>query len=222
MTALIEELENKIMATEINLKSTTIEKGLDLAKDFLQKLIGPSVDELGLMWADNVKLWRLKRQIKNIAKVQAIVSENNIDIKQVNLKVLVPYLDGVSLEEDESLQDMWANLFVNYIDVSKNLTSTVYPNILSQLSTNDVKILETCITSGIDASKLRLNVIGAGEDLESIANLVRLGLLAQELEFSTYNKGNRLNSDDFGIEEVRSDKYYATDFGWNFHFACKR
>ena len=37
---------------------------LDLAKEFLQKLIGPSVEELGLLFSDNVKLWRLKNQIR--------------------------------------------------------------------------------------------------------------------------------------------------------------
>ena len=118
---------------ELNLKSSTIEKSLDLAKDFLQKLIGPSVDELGLLFSDNVKLWRLKNQIRNLEKVKKIVDEEKIDIKQVNLKVLIPYLEGVSLEDDETLQDLWAKLFTNYIDTSKNLTINVYPNILKQL-----------------------------------------------------------------------------------------
>jgi hypothetical protein len=33
--------------TELNIKSSTIEKGLELAKDFLGKLISPTVEEGG-------------------------------------------------------------------------------------------------------------------------------------------------------------------------------
>src|SRR5690242_407264 len=66
---------------ELNIKSSTIEKSLDLAKDFLKKLVGPTVDEIGFLFADNVKLWRLKNQIKNLEKVRKIVQEENVDIK---------------------------------------------------------------------------------------------------------------------------------------------
>jgi hypothetical protein len=211
------------MATEINIKSSTIEKGLDLAMEFLSKLISPSIDELGLMWSDNVKLWRLKLQIKNLTKVRAIVEEHNIDIRQVNLKVLVPYMEGVSLEEDETLQDIWANLFVNYIDASKHLSVTVYPSILSQLSSNDVEVLNDAVKTGIDVSRANRNIIGVDEDLESVANLVRLGLLFEEPKFSTYPKGDSRNGyENLGIEEVVSGKYYATTFGHNFYKACQR
>ena len=110
---------------EIDLKSSTIDKALDLAKDFLQTLIGPSVGELGQFFADKVKVWRLKNQINTLGKVQKIIKEKNIEPKQINLKILLPYLDAVSLEEDEKLQDIWANLLVNYIDPTKNLISVV-------------------------------------------------------------------------------------------------
>lgn len=90
-----------------------------MAKDFLQKLIGPSVDELGLLFSDNVKLWRLKNQIINIEKIKKIIDKEKIGIKQVSLKVLIPYLEGVSLEDDETFPDLWAKLFTNYIDTSE-------------------------------------------------------------------------------------------------------
>ena len=115
--------------SELNIKSTTLEKGLDLIKSFLEKAIGPTAEEFGLAISDNLKIRRFKNQIKNLEKAKQIAQKNNVSIKQINLKALIlPYLEGVALEEDETLQDMWANLFVNYIDTTnKNLTMTVFP-----------------------------------------------------------------------------------------------
>ncbi|WP_310992582.1 hypothetical protein [Aequorivita marina] len=42
---------------EFNIKSSTVEKGLELAQDFLGKLIFPAIEEVGLLVADNVKVW---------------------------------------------------------------------------------------------------------------------------------------------------------------------
>ena len=55
---------------EINIKSSTIEKSLELAKEFLGKLVGPSVEEMGLLFGDNIKLWRLKNQTRNFEKLR--------------------------------------------------------------------------------------------------------------------------------------------------------
>lgn len=205
---------------EFNIKSSTLEKSLDLAKGFLQRLVGPSVDELGLLFSDNVKLWRLKNQIRNLEKIRKIVENEKVVLKQINLKVLVPYLEGVSLEENEKLQEMWANLFVNYIDVNKNLTSHVYPNVLKQLSSREVEILELgsatrniCIGrkyfSKIESKEIRIE----GYDL---SNLERLGLLKELVKISRYGEG----SQDY--EEIGSDDFYLTSFAFDFCKACTR
>ncbi|OJW82200.1 MAG: hypothetical protein BGO69_16530 [Bacteroidetes bacterium 46-16] len=59
--------------TEINIKSSTIEKGLELAKDFLGKLISPTIEEIGLLISDNVKLYRFKNQVNILLKAKKIV-----------------------------------------------------------------------------------------------------------------------------------------------------
>lgn len=210
---------------ELNIKSSTIEKSLDLVKDFLQQLIGPSIDELGLLFSDNVKLWRLKNQIKNLEKVKKIVDEENINIKQVNLKVLIPYLEGVSLEEDETLQNLWAKLFANYIDTAKNLTINVYPNILKQLSTNEVKILTFMQSNG---SKLKFSGYNANKEIEAsaeeLANLERLGVIKEYLKLSQYGGDTDYSTGQWrwDIEEESSGEFYITDFGYEFLKACER
>jgi hypothetical protein len=194
---------------EINLKSSTIEKSLDLAKDFLQTLIGPSVGELGQFFADKVKVWRLKNQINTLEKVQKIIKEKNIQPQQVNLKVLLPYLDAVSLEEDEKLQDIWANLLVNYIDSKKNLTSVVYPNILKQLSSYEIELL-----SELKNNDGTMYFSNQGM-IEDCANLIRLGLVENP---------RSIRHGDFTevVGTNPSSLIQLTLFGEEFYKACQR
>lgn len=200
---------------ELNIKSTTIEKSLDLIKDFLQKLVGPSVDEIGLLFSDNVKLWRLKNQIRNLEKVKNIVEKEKIDIRQISLKILLPYLEGVSMEDDEDLQNLWANLFANYIDSQKNLKTNVFPNILKQLSSDEIKILEVLFTKQVIYTGVLSNSQNKYSD-DDFSNIERLGLARQYLQILRYGE------EDDNYEEINSQKYYLTKFGYDFINACRR
>lgn len=84
------------------------------------------------------------------------------------------------MEEDEILQGMWADLFLNYIDTNKNLTLTVYPSILKQLSTHEVAILNFMINN---KNKINTSTWSKTKDIgfsnEEIANLNRLGIIAE-------------------------------------------
>lgn len=114
---------------------------LDIVKGFIEKAIGPTMEEIGLQLSDGIKMRRLRNQLNNLARAEQIAKEQNVKLSRINLKALFPYLEGVALEEDCELQEMWANLFVNYIDSNKNLTMHVFPGILGQLSTNEVKMI---------------------------------------------------------------------------------
>jgi hypothetical protein len=202
---------------------------LDLAKDFLQTLIGPSVSELGQFFADKVKVWRLKNQINTLGKVQKILKEKNIKPQQVNLKVLLPYLDAVSLEEDETLQDIWANLLVNYVDSSKSLTSVVYPSILRQLSSNEIEVIEfmqknhNSYPEKMDHATISDSYLYT---LEDFSNLIRLGIiyngnddynaLTNRARFFKYLEGD-IQYNRFVHRSLR-----LTIFGEQFIKACQR
>jgi hypothetical protein len=203
---------------DFNLKSTTIEKGLDLIKGFLDKAIGPTVEEFGLGLSDNLKMRRVKNQLKNLEKAKKIAEEHKVNIKQINLKALFPYLEGAALEEDEPLQEMWANLFVNYIDTDKNLTMTVFPDILKHLSSNEVKMLTFMNGNFGRIKKSRWN--NETKDflddytLEEMGNLARLGLIREEGNYNMYD-GDK-------IEELMPENYYLTELGDAFLKACQR
>lgn len=213
--------------SDINIKSSTVEAGLDLVKDFLNRVIGPSADEFGLMMSDNLKMRRFKNQLKNLNRAQEICAEQNISTKQISLKALFPYLEGVSLEEDSHLQEMWANLFVNYVDSEKNLTLAVYPEVLKQLSTNEAKILQYSLKNG-PGSLYRFYDFNTGPydgpmpyTDEEIVNLMRLSLLEDEVEY----KLPKPDKYGFGKDDIVVKKrlrYKITEFGKEFLSACER
>jgi len=129
------------MSKEINIKSSTIEKGLDLAKEFLGKLVSPTIEELGLLISDNIKFLRFKNQVKILLKAKKYVEENNIALKEIPIKILVPLLEKASLEDDEQLQDKWSNMLVNMVDSATSMQNQVFPYILSQLSIQEYEAL---------------------------------------------------------------------------------
>lgn len=131
------------MENKLNITSTAIEKGIDLAKDFLGKLILPSIEETGLLLQDKVTLWRFNNQVKMLNKAQAVCEKHNIKPKTISLKLLCPLLDYTGLEENEILQDKWANLLTNMIDSEQNIENHVFPYLLSQISLDEFILVES-------------------------------------------------------------------------------
>ena len=176
---------------KLDITSTAVEKGLDIAKDFLDKLIIPTVEETGLLLRDKVTQWRFNNQIKMLNKAKAVCEKNGIDPKKVSLKVLCPLLDYAGLEEDEVLQDKWALLLANMVDSGQNIENHVFPYILSQISTNEFVSLETTV----------------------ILNDERVKKLNSELEQLRKNKPEREEELKIKIEEI--SKWLRTQKNWH-------
>lgn len=194
------------------------------ANNLLSRILGPAADEWGLIISDTLKPRRLKNQIRNFKKVQDIIEKEGIEMKQVNLKVLFPYLENVSLEEDETLQNIWAKLFTNYIDAAKNLNVTVYPNVLSQLSTEDIELLSFMADDLklLDLSKN--NQYPHNISTETIINLERLSLIEELDRYSAmgWPSENESYDSSLTVERESSNKYWITEFGLGLINACTR
>jgi hypothetical protein len=111
-------------------------------KYFLQKVITPPLEEVGLLFADKVKLWRFKNQVNMLTKAENHLTAKGLKTRKVSLKVLTPMLEYGSLEEDESLQDKWAALFANTVKEGSAIDTTLFSHILSQLSQKDAELFE--------------------------------------------------------------------------------
>ena len=138
---------------EINIKSSTIEKALELAKEFLGKLIGPTVEEIGLLISDNIKFLRFKNQVKILLKAREYVEKRNLTLKEIPVKILVPLLENSSLEENDDLQDKWAKMLTNMVDSELNLQNQIFPYLLGQISLEEYNQLKKLSTDEIEFIK---------------------------------------------------------------------
>lgn len=129
------------MSDELIEKS--MDKLVDKAFSFLEKIVSPPLEELGGLMSDQVKYFRFKQQVKIILKAKEYLDQKGLEPKKVPLKTLAPLLEHCSWEEDTILQDKWASLLSSAsLDDKNNDRYANYVEILRQLSAIEVKMLD--------------------------------------------------------------------------------
>jgi abortive infection alpha-like protein len=135
------------MADEDKLVKAGVEAALKPFADLLEKLAGPTAEEIGLTFKDHVRVFRLKRQLRLFQRTKEMLQEAGIEPKHVSLKILGPIVESASLEENDSLQDKWAALLATAASADED--EQVHPSfveVLKQLSALDSQFLD-CIFS---------------------------------------------------------------------------
>ena len=117
----------------------------EAALAFFQKLLGP-VGEAGEFLTDKVRFYRWKSSLKTMEKAKKIALERGLNINEVPLKFLVPFMEKSSLEEEDSpLIDRWAQLLAQAADDSHKAKIS-FVDILSRLTSREIILLEDIIT----------------------------------------------------------------------------
>ena len=57
--------------TKVDVSSTAVEKGIDIAKGFADKLVLPPIEELGLLVKDQISYWRFAKPIRILNKAKS-------------------------------------------------------------------------------------------------------------------------------------------------------
>lgn len=146
-----------MVGTKIDISSTVIEKSLDVARNFLGKLLAPAIEEAGLLIKDQISYWRFRNQIDILSRAEKYCVSKQIDTKIISMKVLCPLLEYASIEDDNLLKDKWATLLGNMVDTEQNIQNHVLPYILSQVSIGEYSIL----LEAFKAKQLRASEIEA-------------------------------------------------------------
>jgi hypothetical protein len=131
-----------------------VEAALRPLNTLIEKLVGPAAEELGFTWQDSIKVFRFGRRLRLMQRVNDLCEAAGIDPKRVPLKLLLPIVENASVEEDDSLQDIWANLLANAADGHTN-ASEVLPSfsaILSALTARDVKFLDALYSEEVQTA----------------------------------------------------------------------
>lgn len=158
--------------------------------DLLDKLLGPAATEVGLSLGDSAKMWRMKRQIRLLQELKAMIDVSGFEARPVPPRVFFPILEAASVEDDDTMQSRWSALLANAATIPDSVHPS-YIEILKQLSPCDARVLDSLYDIRAKAPWADLRFVklneGFGHDsrLESYANLLRMGLIR-----ASYQVGN--------------------------------
>ncbi|MGA2468981.1 MAG: DUF4393 domain-containing protein [Thermodesulfobacteriota bacterium] len=111
---------------------------------FMSKVIGGASEQVGGILEDWTRYYRYKNLLTIRDKVDALHHRRRIEGKTIPipLRAAIPMLEAASLEQDTTLQDVWARLIANSMD--PNFSEALHPSyieIIKQMSSDEALIL---------------------------------------------------------------------------------
>jgi hypothetical protein len=205
----------------------TIEAVLKPIEGIVKTIAGPAADELGLILRDKVREYRFRRQLRFFTKLKQLCADADIKPKAVNFPLLMDILDRASMEPDDELQDLWANLLANAADPNyKGLITVTFPDILKHLSKEEAVLLDHMYEfrqsqpAEVLAEKWRKADIKTQRYVDPIYedNLKRLGLILDTDEATGFVTYSDSSTPPFRYPPKRT--FHLTALGTAFVKAC--
>jgi hypothetical protein len=79
----------------------------------IARLAGPAADELGQMGGDTAREYRVRNAIKIFHRIEKMLTEAGITPEPISPRLFLPAIEAATVEDNESLQDLWAALMAN-------------------------------------------------------------------------------------------------------------
>lgn len=122
----------------------TIDAGREFGKFISKFIAGPLEQGIGI-FEDKLKYMRWERQVSFMEKAIKTLANRGLTVpnRTVPMKIAIPLFQAASVEDDDDLQSVWANLLVNASDKDSGVeVRRNFVSILQDLSFVDVQILE--------------------------------------------------------------------------------
>jgi Abortive infection alpha len=120
----------------------------------IRELTSPLVESAGLV-GDYIRFFRQRAAVRALAKVKQLAFERNVKLKPIPPKMLIPWVEAVSLEEeDSSLINLWSNLLVSAVE-KFNAHQIHFVSIISRMSQLQALLLREIVRTP-DAHRLGL------------------------------------------------------------------
>ena len=193
---------------------------------------GPAAKDLGMAISDYIKAWRLNNLINISMKFERIREEKKLtrnDIRHLSMSVGIPMLEHASNEDDDELQELWANLMVSATrdsnsDEESRDAHKVWTYTLAMMSKSDCILLGTVVENGmagqndgaIYSNPLTQDQVREAADMPRVTvnihleHLVSLGLVYRDLRTPMQSGG------PMGFEY----SYAPTLLGINLYAVC--
>jgi hypothetical protein len=192
---------------------------------FVAEITSGSITQAIGIVEDKLAYMRWERQVRFIKRAELLLRELGLPTNRrpVPMSIAIPLLESAFIEEDDELQDLWAQLLANAANASyKHEIRRAYISILQDLTSLDAQIMQKFLTvpekywmKPIFTYRLPDEFVfeeSKGERrfpdhavLVSLANLARLGLIG----------GTMLISGEILFNEIR-----PTLIGYDFILAC--
>ncbi|PVE50199.1 Abi-alpha family protein [Rhizobium rhizogenes] len=217
------------------------------AGGFLDRIFGNGLeDTVALHWSDRVKARRIEASIYDWERLVILAHKTNerlrargiTNTRVVPAKVALPLLEYATVEHDEDLQNLWANLLATGLDAGADEIHRKFVTTLGEMTGADASVFQTLLLESADPRMQRETPDGGktwgpgtdgtySHDAVPIISLNRLGLIAPAwVKIDLYKPGGHDDRcGDFG--PTRDDvtlpggleSVVITDFGKAFAIA---
>jgi len=126
---------------------------VDKAADLLHKLAGPVAEEFGAMLGDKVRVYRVKNLVATMQMTERILREAGLAPNAVPPRLLLPILESSSVEDNETLQEMWAGLLATASQRADSVSPS-FAETLKQLTPDEARHLERVVSGTIKLHKM--------------------------------------------------------------------
>ncbi|SDP94207.1 protein of unknown function [Rhodoferax sp. OV413] len=134
-------------------------KGIDAVREaggFIARYVaGPLEEGVGIL-SDRLKYVRWERQVRLMQRADQFLREAGLEApsRAVPLKIAIPLLQAATIEDDDSLQDLFAALLVNAANAASGVeVHRSFIEILSQITPLEARILNVIYSLPFDEAR---------------------------------------------------------------------
>lgn len=134
-------------------------KGIDAVREaggFIARYVaGPLEEGVGIL-SDRLKYVRWERQVRLMQRADQFLREAGLDApsRAVPLKIAIPLLEAATIEDDDSLQDLFAALLVNAANAASGVeVHRSFIEILGQITPLEARILNVVYSLPFDEAR---------------------------------------------------------------------
>jgi hypothetical protein len=124
--------------------NTTVTKSFEGIEGFLKLVCAPALEEIGLLFKDKVRHWRLNNILNILHKAQGKLdfTDDKLHIK-AHPKVAISILENGSLNDNDEVQELWAGLFVaSCTQDGQDDENLIFVDLLKQLTVVEARIFK--------------------------------------------------------------------------------
>jgi hypothetical protein len=212
----------------------TVRTGIEATQQlgrFVSRITTEPLDTVMGILNDKLQFMRWERKLRLAERGRELLRERGIEgpLRPVPFKLAVPIVENASLEDNNELQDLWANLLASAVDPKfDGLVRSAYIDIIKQFEVVDVHLLNAVYESYHQwlEERLRGGKEAGGGYYSSRHHKVykndiieRLGLSSSVYDDST---DNLIRVRCVGLYFYHSGELFITSLGVHFVEACTR